>query len=185
VSEIMLFYHASALLKEPAGATRNIEIDEPDPAFAAELGLGAPVTGTAHLMRTQEGIAVRADLHTVVLFECSRCLDPVSWELDAHLEELYRPAFNVMTGAPLEAGEDDALKIDEHHVLDMTEAARQYLLTNTPVSVLCQPDCKGLCPTCGINRNVESCSCDEEPASGPFGALAGLLPGEGTSATSS
>jgi uncharacterized protein len=179
----MLSYHASALLKEQAGATRNIEIDEPDPAFAEELGLIAPVTGTAHLMRTQEGIAVRADLHTVVQLECSRCLEPVAVDTAAHLEELYRPAYNVLTGAPLDAGEDDALKIDEHHVLDMTEAARQYLLTNVPVSVLCRPDCQGLCPTCGVNRNVESCSCDEEPASGPFAALAGLLPGQGNSAT--
>jgi uncharacterized protein len=181
----MLSYHASALLKELAGATRNIEIDEPQPAFAEELGLIAPVTGTAHLMRTQEGIAVRADLHTVVQYECSRCLDPIPLALDAHLEELYRPAFNVMTGTPLEAGEDEALKIDEHHVLDMTEAARQYLLTNMPVGVLCRPDCQGLCPTCGANRNVESCSCDDEPASGPFSALAGLLPGHGASAITS
>src|SRR4051812_28297436 len=119
----MLFYHVAALLKEPAGATRNIEIDEPDAAFVVELGLVAPVTGTAHLMRTQEGIAVRADLETVVQLECSRCLDPVPVDLHAHLEELYRPAFNVLTGSPLDAGEDEALKIDEHHVMDLTEAA--------------------------------------------------------------
>jgi len=172
----MLAYNVAALLKENPGATRNIRIDEPHPRFEQELHLVSPVEGDAHLMRTQEGIALRADLHTVTELECSRCLEPVPVRLDAHLEEHFRPGFNVLTGAPMDAGEDEALWIDEHHVLDLSEAARQYLMTLVPVGALCRPDCKGLCPTCGVDRNLESCTCDDEPVSGPFAALANLLP---------
>jgi len=176
----MLTYNVVALLKESAGATRNITIDEPHPRFEEELHLVGPVQGQAHFMRTQEGIAVRADVHTVTELECSRCLEPVPVMLDAHLEENFRPGFSVMTGAPMDAGEDDALWIDEHHELDLTEAARQYLMGLVPIGALCRPDCKGLCPTCGVNRNVELCRCAEEPVSGSFAALAALLqPEEG------
>jgi uncharacterized protein len=179
----MLAHNVAALLKELAGATRNVTIHEPHPPFEHELGLVTPVEGFAHLMRTQEGIALRADLHTTMQVECSRCLEPVNQDLQLHLEEIFRPAYNVLTGAPMDAGDDEALQIDEHHVLDLTETVRQYLLTLIPVSVLCRPDCKGLCPTCGVNRNLETCSCDDEPVSGPFAALASLL-GEDASATS-
>jgi uncharacterized protein len=171
----MLAYNVAALLKESSGATRNITIDETHPRFEQELHLVAPVEGTAHLMRTQEGIAVRADLHTVTELECSRCLEPVPVSLDVHVEENFRPGFNVLTGVPMDAGEDEALWIDEHHVLDLSEAARQYLVTLVPVGALCRPDCRGLCPTCGVNRNVEICRCDDVPVSGPFAALANLL----------
>jgi uncharacterized protein len=27
---------------------------------------------------------------------------------------------------------------------------------------LCRPDCQGLCPVCGKDRNVESCQCQTE-----------------------
>ena len=171
----MLAHNVAALLKSTAGATRQVEVDDPDPNFGSEMDLAAPVTGHAYLMRTQDGIVARADLSTAVRLECSRCLEPFVQPISTHFEEVYRPSVNVNTGAPLDAGEDEALQIDEHHVLDLTEIARQYLLTAIPAKSVCRPDCQGLCPDCGANLNTEECRCSDEPISGPFAVLASLL----------
>jgi len=175
----MLAHNVASLLKSPAGATRQVEIDEPSPPFGREIDLVAPVTGQAYLMRTQDGIVAKVDLSTAVRLECSRCLEPFEHPISAHFEEAYHPSVNLTTGVPLPAGEDQALQIDEHHVLNLTETARQYLLTAMPVKPVCRPDCKGLCPDCGANLNAEECRCSEEPVSSPFAALASLLQSEG------
>jgi uncharacterized protein len=43
-----------------------------------------------------------------------------------------------------------------------------------PLHVLCRPDCRGLCPTCGQNLNEEPCSCQPEPDP-RWSVLQGLL----------
>jgi uncharacterized protein len=104
-------------------------------------------------------------------------LEPLERDVAVDLEEEFRPSIHVVTGAPLEAPEDDALRIDEHHMLDMTEAARQYIETALPFQPLCSPTCRGLCVVCGTNLNEGACICAAEPAGagGPFAALAGLM----------
>jgi uncharacterized protein len=91
--------------------------------------------------------------------------------------EEFRPLVNVTTGAPLEPPDDDALRIDERHLLDLTEATRQYIETEIPLQPLCQEGCHGLCPRCGANLNREECACalDAVDPSNPFAALAGLM----------
>ena len=51
---------------------------------------------------------------------------------------------------------------------------RELIATGLPQKPLCREDCAGLCPSCGIDRNVESCECREEQPNSPFAALAGL-----------
>ena len=48
------------------------------------------------------------------------------------------------------------------HVLDLAEMLREQFYLALPMQPLCRPDCQGLCPTCGIDRNVETCQCKTE-----------------------
>ena len=58
------------------------------------------------------------------------------------------------------------------------EALRQAALTALPYRLLCRPDCKGLCPICGVDRNETDCSC-EMNTENPFAILRKLdLPEE-------
>jgi uncharacterized protein len=43
------------------------------------------------------------------------------------------------------------------------------------MQVLCRPDCQGMCPTCGINRNDETCACVDDDIDPRFAALKKLL----------
>jgi len=173
---VTLAHNVSELLKSPLGAARQVTIDEPNPRLGPDLQVTRPVHGNARLVRTQNGILVRARLATTVSLECARCLDPVERDLTIDLEEEFGPSVHILTGAPLEAPDDEALRIDERHLLDLTEAVRQYLSTSIPLQPLCSTSCRGLCPVCGMNLNEGNCRCDTASmaASGPFAALAGL-----------
>ena len=46
--------------------------------------------------------------------------------------------------------------------IDITEDVRQTVLLAVPLKVLCSEGCRGLCPHCGKNLNMESCSCTRE-----------------------
>jgi uncharacterized protein len=58
--------------------------------------------------------------------------------------------------------DDRALWIDDHHVLDLSEVLRQDALLATPMHVVCDDECRGLCPTCGQNLNEGPCDCPPE-----------------------
>jgi uncharacterized protein len=73
---------------------------------------------------------------------------------------------------------DEALSIDDHHNLDLSEVIRQRLWLAGPTESLCNPDCLGLCPRCGGNRNLEECQCEEINVDPRWSALQALLPDE-------
>ena len=50
----------------------------------------------------------------------------------------------------------------------------EILALAVPVQPLCREDCRGLCPRCGIDRNVASCACSDERPASPFAVLATL-----------
>jgi uncharacterized protein len=56
----------------------------------------------------------------------------------------------------------------------LEDVLREQVLLSLPVRTLCKPDCKGLCPRCGANRNLQPCSCDEGPSDPRWEALTGL-----------
>ena len=58
--------------------------------------------------------------------------------------------------------------------LSLEDVLREQVLLALPVRTLCKPDCKGLCPRCGENRNNQACSCDEGPSDPRWEALADL-----------
>src|SRR5437762_3309282 len=171
----MLAVNVADLLKSEPGSTRDVEIDDPRPRLGDALPVVGPVRGSARFTRTQQGVVAQCTLRAMVQLECSRCLEPASIDLETTAAELFRPSLNVLTGAPLAPAEDEALQIDERHVLDLTEMARQYFLLALPLRPVCRPDCRGLCPDCGADLNVAECSCPADAAAGPFAQLAELL----------
>jgi uncharacterized metal-binding protein YceD (DUF177 family) len=80
------------------------------------------------------------------------------------LEEEFFPTLDIVTGLAITRAEDiePANLIDEQHILDLTEVVRQELLLASEESRYCRPNCRGLCPICGQDRNINPCKCEEE-----------------------
>ena len=154
----MMRINVSQLLKAPIGSIRSYEVSEIIDIAGDDSG--SMVQGEIKLMRTDRGILAKAALHTEVEVTCSRCLNLFSCPLTLNIEEEYFPTVDVVGGTALPLpDEPSCFTIDEHHILDLTEAIRQYALLAIPMKPLCRANCAGLCPDCGYNLNQGPCSC--------------------------
>ncbi|MFC2001426.1 DUF177 domain-containing protein [Chloroflexota bacterium] len=123
-------------------------------------GYGCLVQGDLRLLRTQRSILAKGGLRTEVELTCGRCLTLFRCPLSLTIEEEYIPVVDVISGAPLPPPEDaSSFTIDGHHILDLTEAIRQYTTLAIPMKPLCHEDCAGLCQNCGHNFNQGPCDC--------------------------
>ena len=174
-----MYYNVAQLLKEPVGSTREYLLDQTLPPGDRESYISTQ--GRLSLMRTDRGIWLDAQLDARVWAACSRCLSMYPCPVGIVMEEEFFPTVDVNTGQSLLVPErtEGSFTIDRLHVLDLTEAVRQHIITNQPMKPLCRPDCLGICSTCGANRNEDPCSCEEEPADPRWAPLKQLLRSSG------
>ena len=140
----------AAALRHPGNArpvVANVELDGLA-GVAAEIEAGRPVGIDLLLERVPEGIVVRGNLTATWSSACSRCLEPVGGEISVHVDELFELV-------PLEG---ETYKLDED-AIDLEPMVRDALLLELPLAPLCDPDCAGLCATCGANHNLTRCEC--------------------------
>ena len=50
-------------------------------------------------------------------------------------------------------------KVFEGDVIDFRDAVQEQVIMAIPMQPLCREDCRGLCPGCGANLNLEKCRC--------------------------
>lgn len=131
-----------------------------------------PVTFEVTLTNTSAGIVASGTVHADVSTVCSRCLETFEMPLDGEVEAFY------MTRAhATEMPEEQQVEpIVEGSKVDLAPAIMTALVVEAPFAPIHAEDCKGICPTCGANRNVEECGCAEEPKESPFGVLKGMFP---------
>jgi uncharacterized protein len=85
---------------------------------------------------------------------CRRCSTPVLGVSRVAVRERFED--------DLGPGDEEAYPL-ESDVVDLAPLARDAILLDLPLAPLCRDDCRGLCPTCGIDRNEESCTCTAAP----------------------
>jgi uncharacterized protein len=139
------------------------------------------VTGRADLLVENRGhheqisdIRIRAAYRAEFEILCARCVEPVATPVVGNFDLMFRPQ-----AADAESGER-AITVDETEIgyyeesgLSLEDVVREQVLLSLPQRTLCKEDCQGLCPRCGQNRNLETCTCDT--SSDPrWSALAGL-----------
>ncbi len=83
---------------------------------------------------------------------CSLCLKDTSYTVKTDIREVFNRETNSDTEEWPFSG----------NIIDLTQALRSNLLTVLPVRILCQDDCRGLCPVCGADLNVTQCGCGAE-----------------------
>lgn len=71
---------------------------------------------------------------------------------------------------------DEVLPLEPDGSIDAGGLARETFVLEMDSKTLCRQDCRGLCPRCGADLNVEGCRCEKEPDP-RLAVLAGLLKG--------
>ena len=150
----MLSYNVATLLRAAPGTERRYTIDPFEMEIAEDLRLAQPIEGEVRLSRAGRSIIARARVNTAIDGTCGRCLVPVIAPISVELEEEALPSIDIDSGLPIDVeDEPDALRLDDHHELDLGEPIREAIALAEPITVLCRPDCKGLCLVCGIDLN--------------------------------
>jgi len=147
----------------PEGLVRDLEI--PD-AEAAGFDLAPSQEGPlqVHLLISRHGneVLVRGKVSLDVGLECSRCLGSFSTALESELER-YLEKGKRKGGGGGEEGDFTEEDIDveplEKGVFDLRDMIAEQVHLSLPVKPLCEEDCRGLCPRCGVDWNKETCSC--------------------------
>ena len=106
---------------------------------------------------------------------CARCVEPVEIPLAAEFDLIFRPA--AADSDPAERSITAPETEIGYYLKDsllLEDVLREQVLLSLPVRTLCKPDCKGLCPRCGANRNSQTCTCEEGPNDPRWEALSGL-----------
>lgn len=160
--------NVAQLLKAPSGSIRIFQITD----NLEDEGKIYTIRGDITLTRTDSSILVQGILTANAEMTCSRCLKSFKSKLSLHIEEEYFPTIDIITGVRLpEPEEAGTFTIDEHHVLDLTEAIRQYIVIALPMKPLCKEKCAGLCPVCGKNLNLGDCGCKQQEVDPRWGEL--------------
>ena len=164
----MLSYNVATLLRSAPGTERRYQVDDVTIDIAPDLQLAEPINGEVRLSRTGRSILAQAWLTTAIESYCSRCLKPVVAPLELEIEEEALPSIDIDTGLPVdESDEPDALRLDDHHELDLGEPVREAISLAEPITLLCREECRGLCPTCGVDLNTVTDHSHTEEAADP------------------
>jgi uncharacterized protein len=173
----VLSYNVASLLRALPGTERRYTIEPIEIEVYPDLELAAPIEGEVRLSRTGRSILARAHLSTAIESPCSRCLTPVVAPIDVDIEEEALPSIDIDSGLQVDVSEEpDALRLDDHHELDLAEPIREAISLAEPIALLCRPDCAGLCPVCGVDLNtVNEHDHPEESLDPRLAALAELI----------
>jgi len=131
----------------------------------ADLDLGSgfrhPVTVSATVEKAGNQFFLTASAEARGTFACDRCLGEFDTVLRPHYSMVY-----VFQEAETERRDPSEYQVisPSLSVVDIADDVRQMFLLSVPLKLLCGETCRGLCPHCGINLNVATCSCrDEQP----------------------
>jgi uncharacterized protein len=157
--------NVSNLLRRP-GSTREVHLEVPMTGLensSVRVDERAPLVLDLRLESLAHGIVASGRVRGSWSAVCSRCLNPIEREFDLKLREVFEED-------PIEE-ETYPLRDEE---IDLDQPVRDLVVPDLPIVPLCAPDCLGLCPVCGVNRNEDPCSCDDLSRDPRWDALSDL-----------
>lgn len=128
------------------------------------------VAGVADLAGNE--IRVRGRLTVRIRSVCDRCMEPAEIGVERDFDLFYRPMESIARDEEVAVPADELeVGFYERDGVELKDVVKEQVLLSLPMKVLCQPDCQGLCPVCGLNRNHQTCQCVVPGKDSPFGAL--------------
>ena len=127
---------------------------------------GASIDYQLRLETLTDGVVVTGRLGVPWEGECRRCLRPLAERAAVEVDELYQRVPTLPDAFPI--GDD---------LLDLRPMIGQAAVLGIPTHPLCRAECRGLCPTCGVDRNETECSCSPPERDSPWAALDQLRAG--------
>lgn len=138
----------------------------------SEVRLVEPAEVRGRIRRDGKEVELRGKLDTKLEVMCGRCLQPVQLPIATEFKERFVRAVSWAAEEQHELqAEDLNVAVFDGEGIELDDLVREELLLALPANVLCREDCRGLCPTCGIDRNLSDCQCESEEGDSRWQAL--------------
>jgi len=132
------------------------------------------VTGSAELRPATMEIRVSGRLSVDMEADCDRCLEAARFPVEVDFDLIYQPLPARMAEEVVLSKEDTEIAFYRGLGVELVDVVREQVLLALPMRRLCHPECLGLCPVCGQNRNLVRCDCRREWQDDRWSALRSL-----------
>lgn len=165
-------------LKALGSGSKSVDLDIASNEIDLELEnvrASSPIHLSCEVDRSDFRTKVTGRIASDFEIDCTRCLEAVKMPLEFDFDVEFIDAEHFGSSGEHEIDSKDltadALPSEQ---LDLNELVREQILLNLPEQVFCKDDCKGLCETCGTNRNLKDCNCNENEVDPRWSALKDL-----------
>ena len=167
--------HLDQVREEPFSWDETQSVTPQDLDRAELLGL-SPVRWQGQVVFADPGYYLKGRLSYEQTLACIRCLTPIVEPTEAEVELMIEVVpHGHSAGGERELRETElGLITVEGEILETDPILYEQLQLGVPMKPLCRPDCLGLCPVCGADRNVTACSCAESKGDSRWAALAAV-----------
>jgi uncharacterized protein len=121
----------------------------------------SPLLVSISYYRSAEDIFFSGKVEGDLLGICARCLEEYSLHMTREFSSVLSPQRHL--GREVALTRDDlALSFYAGKEIDLSPLIHEQVVLALSPYPLCSEECKGLCPRCGINLNLDQCECQEE-----------------------
>lgn len=147
-----------------------------------ELALDGGVVLEGEFYRADRQVEIQGHVRAPAVLSCDLCLEPIHRAIEAPFRLLCEKRGDRDRRSGEQSGaEEVGLLYHDGRTLDLRDEVRQAILLEVPWHPLCRPDCRGLCPSCGSNRNEGECGCPPRTGRGPWDKLRVMVEDGGAS----
>jgi uncharacterized protein len=131
-----------------------------------------PLQSEVHVLKRGRSVLIKGQVQTDLQLSCVRCLKEFSYPLFSTYELTLHPLLETSSEEEVELEEKDmeSSYFGEGEIY-LSEIACEQIFLEIPYKPLCHENCKGLCPICGKDLNLFSCTCVTDQMSSGFSAL--------------
>jgi len=168
--------HLQRVRREPFRFAETLEVSAELLERDEVVALG-PVSWSGKVVWADPGYYLTGRLEYEQTLSCDRCLEPITERRRSDVEVLLLVDEPRPMDGEHELSEEDLgiLHLDDE-VFDTWALVVEQLQLDVPMKPVCRPDCKGLCPVCGTDRNAGDCGCDTRTVDPRWAALEKLRP---------
>jgi uncharacterized protein len=148
---------------------KDLDIVVPEEFGNAVIGVraGSALHVDLRLESLHDGVLVSADVDGTAAGECVRCLIDIEQPVQVEFQELFAYSH------------DEAFEYEVHEdTIDLEPVVRDAVVLSLPFQPVCQEDCTGLCPQCGVRLLDNPGHKHEAPIDPRWGALGDLAEGQ-------
>jgi DUF177 domain-containing protein len=124
-----------------------------------EVKIVEPIEYKGEIFKVDRDKTINLNVKYTYSEKCNRCLAPSTGKIETNL---YGKLLEGKTSLEDENDGYEEVLYYVNGILRLDEYIREQVIVSLPIKTLCDDDCKGLCPKCGVDLNKEKCDCVHE-----------------------